>query len=409
MVIREYRSIYLLCVKDKKRKDMKRYLWILTRQFILICILIISIFHELFAIDKFEIQRKVDSLRVHYGIPAVAYAVATSDSIIINHAIGYGNNLTKEKVRLNDKFHIGSLGKAVTAFVAGKLVENGLISWDTKFFDVFPEIKENTHPGYKNISIKDLLSHRARLIPFKGGKQWKVIEDFEKSLSKDISNDKVMIEFARYLLTLEPIVLRERELIRYSNVGYQLAGLMIEKMSNKKWDQLINELNKDLDIQFHLGWPVSFSKDQPIGHLIPKEQGFEGGEHIPIPDEIQEFLNPHLYYTSFAGHISISMPDYIRFIQLHLRGLKGIDNYLKSKTYDVILRGLPEYAMGWSNDLYQSKHLHCHMGGFVSFQAHIKLVEEDNLAIIVFMNTGANKSSEGLHKIRFLLQDYFLK
>jgi CubicO group peptidase (beta-lactamase class C family) len=304
-------------------------------------------------------------------------------------------------------FHIGSLGKAVTALAAGKLVEKGLLSWETRFFDIFPEIREGTRPEYENITLKDLLSHRARLIPFKGGTQWKIIDDFEKSLRETATNQEIMIAFARYLLTLEPIVLGKNERLRYSNVGYQLAGLMIEKVSQRSWDKWIDDLNKELDIRFYPGWPVSFDRNQPRGHMIPKEQGFEGGNHIPMPDDIKEFLYPHLHYTSFAGHISISIPDYVKFAQLHLRGLKGEDNYLKAETYDFILRGLPEYAMGWSNDLYQSKHLHTHLGGFVSFRAHVKLIEENDLAIIVFMNTGTSRSMEGLHKIRFLLQDSF--
>ena len=143
--------------------------------------------------------------------------------------------------------------------------------------------------------------------------------------------------------------------------------------------------------------------------MIPQEQGFEGDAHIPLPDDIQKFLAPHLFYTSFAGYISVSMPDYVKFAQLHLKGLKGEDNYLKAETYDFILRGLPVYALGWANDFYQGKHLYHHVGGFVSFRAHVKLVEEDDLAIIVFMNTGTSQSMEGLHKIRFLLQDYFMK
>lgn len=355
-----------------------------------------------------QIHQKIDSLRVQYGIPAVAYAVATSDSTMIQNVLGVRNNQTNETTTLSDLFHIGSLGKAVTAFIGGKLVEEKRLTWETRFFDVFPELEEGTHPGFKNITFKDLLSHRARLVPFKGGKQWKIIEDFESSLSNDVPSDKIMIQFARYLLTLEPVTLNEWERLRYSNVGYQLAGLMIEKVSGKKWVQLIDELNRDLNIHLHFDWPITVGHDQPIGHMIPEEQSFDGDEHIPIPDTIQAFLKPHLDYTYFSGHMSLSLPDYIKFAQLHLDGLKGNDNYLKAETYDFILRGLPEYAMGWSNDLYQSKHLHCHIGGFVSFQAHVKLVEEDDLAIVVFINSGANESSKGLHEIRFLLQKYFL-
>ncbi len=364
--------------------------------------------HKASAVDQDELQRKIESLRIQYGIPAVAYAVATSEDVLVQNVLGYRNNATKEKAHLDDLFHIGSLGKAVTALAAGKLVEKGLLSWEARFFDIFPEIQDGTRPEYEDITLKDLLSHRARLIPFQGGTQWKIIDDFEKSLPETVSNQEIMIAFAKYLLTLEPIVLGQNERLRYSNVGYQLAGSMIERASQRSWVKWIDELNRDLNARFYLGWPVSFDRNQPRGHLIPKEQGFEGDDHIPMPDDIKEFLNPHLFYTSFAGHISISMPDYVKFVQLHLKGLKGEDNYLKAKTYDFVLRGLPEYALGWSNDLYQSKHLHMHVGGFVSFRAYVKLIEEDDLAIVVFMNTGIKRSLEGLHEIRFLLQDYFL-
>lgn len=389
---------------------MNRYWRIPKRLFFLIGVLFF-VYQGSFPTEKLDIQRKIEDLRIKYGIPAVAYAVANNDRVLVQNVLGYRNNRTEEKVRLNDKFHIGSLGKAVTALVAAKLVEEGALTWDTKFFEVFPEIQESTHPGYKNITLKDLLSHRARLISFQGGEQWKIIADFEKSMKADASHDrdKAMIEFARYLLTLEPIVLRKDESIRYSNVGYQLAGMMIERVSKKKWEAWIEELNRDLNIEFYLGWPIAHSRGQPLGHMIPSEQGFDGDEHIPIPDDIQEFLAPHLFYTSFAGHISISLPDYVKFVQLHLEGLKGKDNYLKAKTYRFLLGGLPVYALGWANDLYQGKHLYHHVGGFVSFRGHVKLVEENDLAIIVFMNTGTQESLEGLHKIRFLLQDYFLQ
>ncbi len=376
---------------------------------LLLCSLLLNFYSEPDTIINQKVHHKIDSLRKEYNIPATAYAVVKSDSVIIQKTLGYRNNRTREKVTLNDKFHIGSLGKAVTSFIVGKLVELDLISWETKFLDIFPEIKENSHPGYRNITLKDLLSHRARLIPFKGGKQWKIIEDFEKSINRNVPEKDIMVKFAAYLLALEPAFREKNQLICYSNVGYQLAGLMLERVCEKPWEQLMDELNRDLNIKFHVGWPESYGSNQPAGHMIPKEQGFKGSEHIPIPDHIQEFLSPHLFYTKFAGHISISMPDYIKFIQLHMLGLKGVNNYLKAETYDIILSGLPEYSMGWSNDFYKSKHLHMHSGGFVSFQAFIKIIEEDDLAIIVFMNSGTGKSSERLHKIRFLLQDYFME
>ena len=111
-----------------------------------------------------SLELQLDSLRTKYNIPAIAYGVIRNDSVLIENAIGYRNIETREKVSLGDLFHIGSNTKAFTAFLAAKLIENGLISWNTKFYDLYPEMKPQSNPAYAEITLQQLLSHRARLI-----------------------------------------------------------------------------------------------------------------------------------------------------------------------------------------------------------------------------------------------------
>ena len=60
--------------------------------------MILSFIHQSVSMDKTEIHLKVDSIRSQYDNPAVVYAAAISDSIIIQGTIGYRNNQTKEKI-----------------------------------------------------------------------------------------------------------------------------------------------------------------------------------------------------------------------------------------------------------------------------------------------------------------------
>ena len=121
--------------------------------------------------EKQKILHEIDSIRIHFNIPAVAFGVVSDNSVIIQGALGVREINTNDTVTIKDKFHIGSNTKAITSFIAGKLVDEGLISWNTKFFDLFPELKVTSKPEYYEIELKDLLSHRALINPFKSGKQ----------------------------------------------------------------------------------------------------------------------------------------------------------------------------------------------------------------------------------------------
>ena len=68
------------------------------------------------------LELQLDSLRLKYNIPAIAYGVIRNDSILVENAIGYRNIETKEKVSLEDLFHIGSNTKSFTSFLSFKKI-----------------------------------------------------------------------------------------------------------------------------------------------------------------------------------------------------------------------------------------------------------------------------------------------
>src|SRR5258706_9456118 len=94
-----------------------------------------------------------DSVRLSRGIPGMVYAVFTSDSILDQGVCGYKKYRTKDSIHIDARFNIGYNTAAFTSYIAGKLVENGKIKWDTKLLDVFPEFRKQALPVYKDLTL----------------------------------------------------------------------------------------------------------------------------------------------------------------------------------------------------------------------------------------------------------------
>ncbi|MEN8115567.1 MAG: serine hydrolase domain-containing protein [Bacteroidota bacterium] len=375
-------------------------------------LLLISLFmisncysQELSEINK--ILHEIDSIRTFFNIPATAFGVVSDDSVLLQGAIGVRQINTNDSVTIDDKFHIGSNTKALTSFIAGKLVDNGLISWNTKFFDLFPELKTTSKQGYYEIELKDLLSHRALINPFKGNAQWKVLEQFYELNDEE---SRTFYDFSKFLLTQEPVKYDSTETYKYSNAGYLLAALMLEKVSNKTYKQLLEKTNQDLGVDFQIGWPRQLDNNQPVGYISPIELGLSKESGLTeMPDSIlnDKMFKDFQYYCLPAGDICVSISDYLKFIQLNLSGLNGHDNYLKAETYEYIFTGEKEYALGWGNWIKNGNHYHDHSGTLATFYSYTFIVPELNVGIVIMMNAGNGKSKGGLFTIKEYLENKY--
>ena len=98
--------------------------------------------------------------RARGHFPALAAAVVRGNQTVAIGATGWRKDGGKEMVTLEDKFHIGSCTKSMTATLAARLVEQGKITWRTTIADVFPELKNAMHEDYRAVTLDQLISHR---------------------------------------------------------------------------------------------------------------------------------------------------------------------------------------------------------------------------------------------------------
>ena len=312
----------------------------------------------------------------------MSYAVIGPTSILELHTSGHhriDDPNTKTQSDTRDLFHLGSNTKAITSFIAATLVEQNKISWDTKFFELFPTWLSMSNPAYEDITLQQLLSHQAGIPAYTEGREFDVLPPFEGE------KEQQRKEFVQHVLRSKPLGPIGTS-YHYSNAGYSLAAVMLEKVSGKTWEGLVTDIIGDqLGMRYKLGWPNYNDTTQPFGHWIEN-----GRIRALMPD------NPYKLNLIQPG-TDLSMPatDYAKFVQFHLNGLLGQDNELKATTYKFLHFGIKDYAIGWNNGLIGEKPVSFHIGSAGTFYTYSLIDTTEKRAYIIMMNCAHPLAKQG--------------
>ena len=341
-----------------------------------------------------QFVKLADSIRRARGIPAIGYAVFSTDKILDAGVAGYRKYRSRDSVQLSDRFNIGTNTFGFTSWLAGKLVEAGKINWNTTFVSLFPEYKTKVLPEFRNIDLKTLLSNTGALPPYNSINEYLVVPTFPQ----DLKNQRK--EFSGWVLQkpgLNPK--RDRKMIE-SIAGYTIAASMLEKASGTSWEKLIEEyVSKPLDISIKYGWPIKISDKQPAGHWARY-----GSMSAELADTWVKVYPPAIP----AADINISISDYVKFLQANLRGLRGGKTLLTKKTLDLIHFGMTDYSFGWDNGAIGVDRISSHTGQSFLFASYVELIPEKNLGVLVVCNYGESMGKAGVINLGRLLRDYFL-
>jgi len=317
--------------------------------------------------------------RTDSGAPAIGIVIASVDGAPEIAVDGVRAMDKADKVTANDRWHIGSMTKSMTATMIARLIEQGLLKFDSTLGDLLPDI--DMKPEYKAITLEQVMHHRAGLQPLLRP---------EPALNKLVSETPgSQIEknaaFARWLLTQDPIV-QPGTAMKYSNGGYALVGHIAERLTKLDYRALMQrEVFAPLGMSTAgFGWPIDLGADQPRGHF-PLPTGF-----APAPEgyRLPMHLDP-------AGNVYLSLADLTKYMQAHLKGVQGKDGILKAATIQrlhkptVAPAGELQYACGWSvaaMPIVGTRH--GHNGSAGSFFSEMALVPERNLVVAVVTNAG---------------------
>ena len=157
--------------------------------------------------------------------------IGSKDEIKFKYAIGTADRTWNIEISNNTRFDIASLNKSFQAALILKAVEENRLSLNDKLIDFFPNLQFDS-----TISIHHLLTHTSGLPDYDA-----VNEDFKADnfkAFKRLTFDNP--DYASFISQLEPLS-GSGEQFHYSNFGYHLLAIILEKVYQKPFPDLIKE------------------------------------------------------------------------------------------------------------------------------------------------------------------------
>ncbi len=311
------------------------------------------------------------------NLPSLSALVFDASGIKAHGAVGVRVAGEPDEVTRGDLHHLGSCTKAMTAVLGAKLAEQGLFDWDATVDEVLGE-EIDVHDDYKTVTFSELVSHV-------GGASGNMIEDHptEWTLMNARNGGDNRATRRRVLeQVLANAAPNPRGEFVYSNMGFIIAGAMLETATDQHWSRLMKD---------HLFEPLEMSscgfgptgEDQPRGHQE------RGGTHTAVPID---FDNPSSLGP--AGTVHCTLPDWAKFARLYLDS----DGYLTQEsmaTLSTLPGGASEgYTHGflvvqqsWANGP-----AFTHQGSNTANLASVWVVPGRGLGLLVTTNTAGEQA-----------------
>lgn len=276
-----------------------------------------------------RIAELLKQVRQKSDVPAIAGAIVTSEGLAAFGVAGERKRGSKSPVTPNDLWHLGSNTKAMTASLVAKLVEQDKLKWDTTLADVFSGSGFKIHPDLRDVTVLQLLSHRSGLPANLN------LADY---LGVDAGRERVR---AVKLELAKPPQHAPGSKFEYSNLGYIMAGAIVEKVTGKPWQEnMVQQVFVPLKMKSagFGGTGTAGKVDQPWGHTADGQ---------PVPTNGPKVDNPPVMGP--AGRVHCTIQDWSKYVADFLRGMEGKSALLQTASYEKLSTPTfgGDYALGW--------------------------------------------------------------
>ena len=110
-----------------------------------------------------DLIEQVSAAKAEHDLIALGAVIASSEGLLALSVDGLRARDETDPVQPEDKWHLGSNTKALTALLYCQLVERGLANWSATLPELFPDLAKEMDPAWTETTIEDLFAHRTGL------------------------------------------------------------------------------------------------------------------------------------------------------------------------------------------------------------------------------------------------------
>jgi len=329
-----------------------------------------------------------------WNVPGFAIAIVKDDRVVF--AKGYGVRELGKPTPVDDKtlFAIASNTKAFTSAALAILVDEGKVKWDDPVTKYLPEFQLYDPYVTREMTLRDLLSHRSGLATFGGDLLW-----YETSYDR-----KEILRRIRYLKPTSSF----RSRYGYQNIMFLAAGEVVAVVTGKSWDEFVRE-------RFFA--PLGMTTTQT------SVRNFKPADNVATPhNEAGGQLHAIRYgvvdQAGGAAAINSNVSEMAQWLRLQLgRGTyEGKQFFSRAAAREMWTphtiipiselgeklnptRHFYTYGLGWFLSDYHGRKVASHGGGLDGMISQVAMMPEESLGVVVLSNSETGLPSLMVNKI----------
>ena len=308
--------------------------------------------------------------------PGLSLLISRNGIPLFVKSYGLSDILEQYPLTENNVFAIGSMSKQFTAVGILLLANEGKLNLSDNIKKYLPQY--NTHG--KDITVKQCLTHSSGILSFTEK------EGFDSLFTLTLSKDKMIEFFENDDLLFEP-----GSDFSYSNSGYLILGMIIEKVSGMDYNQFIRK-----NIFEKAGMTNTYFYGEE--NIIPvKAIGYDG-RGISTYKETSQFFSG---WTEGAGNIKSCVNDLLSWNNFLISGKLIPEDLIQEAFKPNILPGglNSNYGYGWNVTMLEDKKIIRHGGAINGFLSDAVYLPEDKIFIVALSNNTGKSPDKLTDKI----------
>lgn len=295
------------------------------------------------------------------GIAGATLAIARNGVLLDERAYGVADPATGHAMTPEDRLRIASLSKPVTAAAVMTLIEDGTLYLDAKVTNLLPALDFSGDARYGDLTVRHLLRHR-------GG--WDRAQTFEPMLEPEswtalgLEEPRSCVPITEAMLK-RPLEFAPGEEYAYSNLGYCLLGLVIERLTGQPYEAVVrSRLLEPSGVE-------GVALDRRAATVPPLAASATGWQPVPEPEHLLDVLGPAGGWVAPAGALArLLSADVMDLTLAHPEEQERSEQF---------------YGFGWRVWPTSDAPTHTHFGAMPGvFSVVIRL--PDGLTVVVLMN-----------------------
>ncbi|MBN2114856.1 MAG: beta-lactamase family protein, partial [Acidimicrobiia bacterium] len=309
----------------------------------------------------------VDDLMGNDGFSGVVLA-ARGEEVLYEAAAGWADRAAERPVQPDTKFNLGSMNKMFTATAILQLIEAGVLALDGTIADYLADYPNEEVA--RQVTIEQLLTHTSGLGDV-------FTEEFAADPHRYRSNADYLPLFVD-----EPLQFTPGERFSYSNAGFVVLGLVIERVTGLTYDQYVQDnIFEPAGMLDTAAYDIEDQvPDLALGYTTQDINGEETGVLRPHTD-----LMPGRGFAAGGGYSTAG--DLLRFRQALFGG-----RLLSAESVDLLITGKVQvregamYAFGFFDRLEAGRRVVGHGGGAPGICSSLGIYPETAHTVVILSN-----------------------